>query len=186
MKTIRDLVLILTGLVVSVKFGFDAKWYVKRLFWPQANTITLGSNISSTVVAHEAKRWSSQPPEVLPPSDHPPLQIVVGATYYSVHYTTHEWLLMNQCSTVTFHDKREIWMSRGDSDPRQELMHELFHVAKHEGAERWTFAGEERNTPETQDHDFIRPAAPELLLILRRNPELVTWLMNSAHNDSAE
>jgi hypothetical protein len=132
-------------------------------------------------------KWSSPPPEIAPPRDHPPLEIVVGKSTYSIHYTTEEWLLANDCSAVTFQAKQQIWMSLGQSSPRTVLMHELLHVAKVAGSE----AGFDKyygdvNPFEYEDHDFINPSAPELLLILRRNPKLTDWLMDAQHTDSWE
>jgi hypothetical protein len=132
-------------------------------------------------------KWSSPPPEIAPPRDHPPLEIVVGKSTYSIHYTTEEWLLANDCSAVTFQGKQQIWMSLSQSSPRTVLMHELLHVAKLAGSE----AGFDKyygdiNPFEYEDHDFINPSAPELLLILRRNPKLTDWLMDAQHTDSWE
>jgi hypothetical protein len=132
-------------------------------------------------------KWSSPPPEIAPPRDHPPLEIVVGKSTYSIHYTTEEWLLANDCSAVTFQEKQQIWTSTGEASPRTVLMHELLHVAKLAGSEAGfdKYYGD-RNPFEYQDHDFINPSAPELLLILRRNPKLTAWLTDAEHNDSWE
>jgi hypothetical protein len=45
---------------------------------------------------------------------------------------------------------------------------------------------ENLNPFEYEDHDFINPSAPELLLILRRNPKLTAWLTDPEHNDEWE
>ena len=120
------------------------------------------------------------PPEVSPPSEHPPLEIVAGQFTFTIHYTTREWLLANDCDAATFTDKHQIWMSRTSGSSRGILMHELFHVAKYVGSlpsaepDPNEYAGQ--NAFEYQDHEFIYPSAPAFLLILRRNPQLTAWL----------
>jgi len=106
--------------------------------------------------------WSGGPPEVPPPPDHPPLQFVAGEFTFTVHYTTREWLLANDCEAATFTDKQQIWMSRSTGG-RDVLTHELFHVAKYVGsrpsAEPQPAEYPGQNPFEYQDHEFINPAA---------------------------
>jgi hypothetical protein len=178
-------VLIANGLLLGGFLGLGIETQVHSLITRDER------NVSSLL--HQADkdrgRWSSSspPPEVAPPRDHPPLQIVVGKSTYSIHYTTREWLLANDWSAVTNEQKQQIWMSPGMDTPREVLMHELLHVAKVAGSESgFDKYWENLNPFEYEDHDFINPSAPELLLILRRNPKLTAWLTDPEQNDEWE
>jgi len=194
MTKVKEISIIITCLILSLKFGTDVKDYVRwRIFPSKSGSIvypfqnSTSSTGTTTETLAKPKRWSTPPPELEPPNDHPPLSIIVGAYSYTVHYTTNEWLRLNDCGAVTMHDSHTIWLARSDLDPRQDLMHELFHISKQAAADQhWNFSEEEHDTPETMDHAFIRPAAPEFLLILRRNPKLVAWLTDLNHSSVGE
>jgi hypothetical protein len=183
LSVVAIMVLIANGLLLAGFLGLEIE--------TQVHALVTRDEMNVISFLHQADKdrakWSSPPPEIAPPRDHPPLEIVVGKSIYSIHYTTEEWLLANDCGAVTFQDKQQIWMSAGEGSPRTVLMHELLHVSKLAGSEAGfdKYYGD-RNPFEYQDHDFINPSAPELLLILRRNPKLTAWLMDSEHNDSWE
>ena len=185
-RRVRDLVVIATCLIATALYVLDSKWRIKELFSRQKPTVTF-SSISSVTTPDEVAgpAWASSPPEVNPPPDHPPLSILGSDKSYTIHYTTHEWLMVNESGAVTVNKAGggamglagldgTIWLYRGDPNPRATVMHELFHMAKYLGdRQHW-----HNNDPPGQNHEFISSAAPELLIILRRNPRLVTWLMD--------
>ena len=93
-------VLIANGLLLGSFLGLEIETQVHALVTRDER------NVSSLLHQAEKDRakWSSSsspPPEVAPPRDHPPLEIVVGKSTYSIHYTTREWLLANDWSAVT-------------------------------------------------------------------------------------
>lgn len=183
---VQRIVVSIVCIVLSVKFGFDAKDSIKWATHPTLMGQLSFSNIAASTTTPSPAKWSTNPPELNPPADHPPLRIVVDAYEYTVHYTTREWLTLNGCEAATMHGSRTIWLSRSETDPRQIMMHELFHVAKYAAGQRhWSFPAE-ANTMENANHDFISPAAPEFLLILRRNPALVRWLTDLNHGSISE
>lgn len=185
MMRTRDIAIVITCLLLSANSGFELKDKVHYAFMKHDTSYTLAS--PAIAAKADIVQWSSRPPEVRPPSDHPPLTIVGGADVYTIHYTTHEWLRDNQSGAATFEDIEDdypalhglnhtIWMYSGDPAPRATLMHELFHVAKYLGdGQGWKFSD-----PPGQNHDFISTAAPEFLLLMRRNPGLVKWLSDNS------
>lgn len=168
---VAALTLMANGFLLAGFLGLEIESQIHAL-------VTRDEKSLSPPIVDETAKWSGDPPELPPPSQHPPLEIVAGEFTFTVHYTTREWLLANDCEAATFTDKHQIWMSRSSGSSRDVLMHELFHVAKYVGArpaaEPEAYAG--RNPFEYQDHEFINPAAPALLLMLRRNPQLTAWL----------
>jgi hypothetical protein len=184
MSRFKDLCIISACLVLSVNYGWEVKKQI--YYWRHQSdaAITLPMTFTQPESKAKPEQWTTRPPEVEPPEDHPPLTIIGGIGTFTVHYTTHEWLLANDSGAVTIWKagnalglqglNNTIWMYRGDLTPRATLMHELFHVAKGLGDQQnW-----HNDDAAGQDHEFISNAAPELLLILRRNPKLVAWLMD--------
>jgi hypothetical protein len=172
-------VLLLNGLLLAGFLGLEVE--------SQIHTLQTRDDKVVAPLKDTAAKWSSYPPEVPPPADHPPLSIVAGEFTFTVHFTTREWLLANDCIAATMLDKHQIWLPVGWGYPRETLMHELLHVAKYAGLQAHIDEGYDgRNAFEYQDHDFIIPAAPEVLLLLRRNPKLTAWLTDPGHNEAWE
>jgi len=164
------------GLVISC-LALTASCFV--VYRSYSSHLTDGSGISftqgSVVYVNRPITPSpdSSPPVVQAPPDHPPETIIAGASSYHVIYTTKEWLHANQCVALTDHSKQEIIVyNEGARDIRFTMMHELMHVARHMTDEIDT----SNNTGMDEDHNFIEPVAPELLILLRDNPKLVSWL----------
>jgi hypothetical protein len=172
-------VLVLNGLLLAGFLGLEIE--------SQIHTLQTRDDKSVAPLKDTAEKWSSDPPEVAPPPDHPPLEIIAGEFIFTVHYTTREWLLANDCGALTMLDKHQIWLPVGWGYPRDTLMHELLHVAKYAGLRAHFDEGYKgRNPFEYQDHDFIVPAAPEVLQLLRRNPKLTAWLTDPEHKEGWE
>jgi hypothetical protein len=165
------------------QFGIGRYKIVRR-----QSTSELSGLISSTtnfqVISQPSKpqqeTFTTAPPVLAPPLDHPPLSIIAGAWVYHVRFTTKQYLTMNECDGYTDYKTHEVWLRRGDRNLRDTVMHELMHIAKHMADEdHITWSGP--TTGFNANHDYIEPAAPEMLSILAANPSLVRWLTADPH-----
>lgn len=123
----------------------------------------------------------TQPPDLTPPSDHPPLHFTAGAYTYTIHYTTREFLSLNDCGGYTSFDSHTVWMDINDgtrwgTTDREVLTHELMHIAIHVATDELHLVYTGQNTGKNANHDYIAPAAPSFLEIMQENPKLVAWL----------
>lgn len=95
---------------------------------------------------------------------------------YAIKYTADEDLFRVKALAETKFDMKQIWIpyNRSKSSPYGQselLLHELIHVSLHcAGGPESEFA------EDGEDEQFIHPVAPQLLDILKKNPEVSKWI----------
>jgi hypothetical protein len=107
------------------------------------------------------------------PKGGPPEKIQVGQSVYQIMYAEHTWL--SHCNALALTDLEHNYIvldrTRGLQGVREDVLHELMHIALIENG------GRKPRTYNNPDDDFIKPTAPALRDILIDNPSLVKWLL---------
>lgn len=162
--------------LAAVHEGFVVKSYIQSTLYPVTPpsgftfTSVTGRMVQPTV---EKIDESKRPPEILPPKDHPPFKIVVGAHGWAIHYTTLDALSARHCQGFANNETHEIWLPRKliYVDARADLLHEILHAVLSESRR-----GDEAVVYDQDENTFVEPMAPQLLQVLQDNPLLVAWL----------
>lgn len=109
--------------------------------------------------------------------DAPPSPIKVGPYEYTIRFRPERAMNLFGYLAVTFTTKQVMLVSAGMAPGhlRETVLHEIMHTCQNI-KDRMAVDGIEGDGTMTAD-EFIERTAPELLGVLRDNPELVKWLV---------
>lgn len=108
--------------------------------------------------------------------DAPPSPIKVGPYEYTIHFRPERAMDLFGYLAITFTTKQVILVSAGMAGGhlRETVLHEIMHTCQNI-KDRMGVDGLDSDGTMTAD-EFIERTAPELLEVLKDNPELVKWL----------
>lgn len=99
----------------------------------------------------------------------PPTRVEVGAFIFDVVIGEGHTNVSNDRGTTDFHKLRiTIDGDLNEQHQRKVLLHEVMHAA--------VFAARDNHSVKFTEEEWVGQSAPMLLLVLRRNPELVAYL----------